>query len=174
MKKRSQMDKIEQYLDQTVSLREKLGYDPSEDGVDCSKDEPITEQHHKDDCDINIIMKRFAETGELPDHANRLQATFGDFSDIPDYQTSLNMVIAAREAFMELKPEIRKRFHNDPGQMIEFLQDERNNSEAVKLGLKNELPPLPKTGQKVSVSTITSSSESAAGKTAPKTVTDNA
>ena len=47
----------------------------------------------------------------------------------------MNQIVAAQEAFNGLPAAVRKRFGNDPGQMLDFLDDPQNASEAVKLGL---------------------------------------
>ena len=44
----------------------------------------------------------------------------------------------AQQSFESLPSELRGRFENDPAKLIDFLSDERNNAEAVKLGLKLE------------------------------------
>jgi len=146
MAKQKQTD-IEEYIEQK-SYRERLGHTRYVDpGIDCSKEPSVTEQHHKDDCDINVLMKRYA-SGEIIDHVNDLQASFGDFSDVPDYQEALNRVNDARAAFMELPATTRKRFDNDPGQLIGFLSDEKNTEEAIKLGLVKPRQVEPAAGAK--------------------------
>lgn len=50
----------------------------------------------------------------------------------------------AENSFNMLPSEIRNRFQNDPGQLIGYLSDEKNNEEAYKLGLKiRPKPPEP-------------------------------
>lgn len=96
-------------------------------------DQPsMTHQEFKDECDINNIMKRY-NYNQLPDIAE----TVGQFSQIVDYQEMLNATIHAREAFMQLPAQIRQRFNDSPQAIIEFLDDENNRDEAIKLGLVN-------------------------------------
>ena len=59
----------------------------------------------------------------------------GDFSGIGDYHTALNRVIAAQDEFEALPAQIRARFNNDPAELIEFLEDDKNRPEAETLGL---------------------------------------
>ena len=73
----------------------------------------LTEQSHRDSCNINKIMKRYERTGVI-DHINRHQPVYGDFSDIGDYQVHLDTVIRAESLFMELPATVRKEFDNDP------------------------------------------------------------
>ena len=46
-----------------------------------------------------------------------------------------NFVIEAGEMFDALPSRIRKRFNNSPAQLLEFLADTANVSEAISLGL---------------------------------------
>jgi phage internal scaffolding protein len=108
-------------------------------------DSTMTQQHFKDECDINSIMSKYEKTGLLVDplQVRRGYPNFGDFDDLPDYQTSQNMLIEANDMFMNLPSSIRKRFHNDPGELLAFVSDEKNRDEAVKLGLVPKPEPVP-------------------------------
>ena len=117
-------------------LRTPYNYDTiaasNESGLAC--EEPtLAQQQFKDECDINNILRQFNITGQLPD--TPLSPRYGDFSGIGDYHSALNAVIAAEVQFMALPANIRARFENDPAQLIDFLGDENNRSEAEKLGL---------------------------------------
>lgn len=104
----------------------------NESGLDC-QDDSLAQQHFRDDCDINVIVNTFVRTGELPDP--RVMPQFGDFSGVRDFHSALNQVLEAQEAFLQLSPQVRARFNNDPGALIDFLNDDANYDEAVKLGL---------------------------------------
>ena len=117
-------------------LRTPYNYDrdaaSNESGLAC--EEPsLTQQHFKDETDINNILRQFNITGLLPEAP--LSPRYGDFSDIGDYHSALNAVIAAEAEFEALPAQLRARFSNDPAQLIDFLSDENNRSEAEKLGL---------------------------------------
>lgn len=104
----------------------------------------IVQQHLKDRTDINKIMAKYQKTGLIewtrkdPGNAN-----YGDFSEVTDYQTALQQVMEAQEAFMTLPASTRKRFGNDPGQFLEFMSDDKNKEEAIKLGLIEPPKPAP-------------------------------
>ena len=117
-------------------LRTPYNYDTNaasnESGVAC--EEPsLAQQHFKDECDINNILRQFNITGLLPE--SPLSPRYGDFSGITDYHTALNAVISAESEFERLPAQIRARFDNDPEQLINFISDENNRAEAEKLGL---------------------------------------
>jgi len=94
----------------------------------------MTEQHHKTDCDIASILKKYDSTGIIT-HTNNAIANYGDFSDIKDYKESLNKIMQAQDSFMELPSQIRKKFGNDPGNYLEFVTNPDNKEEMIKLGL---------------------------------------
>ena len=124
-------------------VRSPFNYDMNaasdESGLKCD-DPSLTQQNAKDECDINVIMERFGRGMELPENFRPPQ--YGDFTGISDYHTALNRVALANEAFDSMPAKLRSRFNNDPVQLMEFLDDDKNRDEAVKLGLV-EVPPQP-------------------------------
>jgi len=119
-----------------VFLRTPYNYDrdaaTNESGLAC--EEPsLAQQHFKDECDINNILRQFNITGQLP--GTPLSPRYGDFSGISDYHTAMNRVIAAQDEFDALPAQIRARFDNDPANLIEFLENSDNRPEAEELGL---------------------------------------
>lgn len=123
-----------------VFLRTPYNYDKdaasNESGLHC-EDASLAQQHFKDECDINNILRQFNITGLLPQQT--LSPRYGDFTGIGDYHTALNRVIAAQDEFEALPAQIRARFDNDPAQLIEFLQNSENRPEAEELGLVDKV-----------------------------------
>jgi len=122
----------------TVFLRTQYNYDhnaaSNASGLVC--EEPTrAQQHHKDECDINVILERFGKTGQVP--VNAISGTYGDFSGVHDYHTAMNALIAAESEFAALPANIRNRFANDPANLIQFLENPNNRAEAEELGLVN-------------------------------------
>lgn len=123
----------------TPFLRTPYNYDTiaasNESGLAC--EEPtLAQQQFKDETDINNILRQFNITGILPEAP--LSPRYGDFSGIVDYHSALNAVIAAEDGFMALPADLRARFQNDPENLINFLDDESNKDEAIKLGLVDQ------------------------------------
>ena len=135
----------------SVFLRTPYNYDVNEasdaSGL-CCEDPSLAQQHAKDECDINTIVRRFGLTGELPSNVRAPQ--YGDFTSATDYHTAMNAVIAANESFMQLPADVRMRFNNDAGSFVDFCSDESNRAEAEKLGLvvprTTETNPAPEGG----------------------------
>ena len=92
-----------------------------------------TKQSELEDCDINNIMARYATTGVIT-HLQKGEPLYGDFSEVEDYQASLAKVMSAEERFASLPSEVRKKFDYNPQNMIDFILDEKNREECIKLG----------------------------------------
>ena len=108
-------------------------------------DEGLTEQHHKESCDMHVIMDKAQKRGIL-EHVAKYQGTYGDFTQSVDLQENLNKVIKAQEMFETVPAKIRAKFGNDPYAYIEFMNDKENRDAIEKMGLDaSHLPPKPET-----------------------------
>lgn len=96
-----------------------------------------TQQQFKEECDINNIIKKFNDTGQFR-HVTSKEGMYGDFSLFTDYRDMWHAVRSAEDAFSTLPAEVRKRFRNDPQELIDFLGDPKNYEEALELGLVNK------------------------------------
>lgn len=101
------------------------------------KEPSKTLQAHKDECDVNQILAKYQKT-QLLTHVNRFEGSYGDFSNVNDYQTSLNAVMDAENNFMALPASIRAEFNNDPGQFVDFMSNDQNYDKALSLGLLDD------------------------------------
>lgn len=103
------------------------------------------QQHFKEQCDINYIMRKFGQTGQLPPDVRVPQ--YGDFTGITDFHSAMTAVAQAHESFDALPAEVRSRFVNDPGRFVDFCMDPANESELVRMGLAKAratpTPPVP-------------------------------
>lgn len=98
-------------------------------------DESLTKQSFAEECDINEILRRAANGQDLSATLNTRVAQYGDFTNIPDFRESLDLVNRANAAFMQFDWQLRERFANDPARLMDFLNDDKNLDEAVKLGI---------------------------------------
>lgn len=97
-----------------------------------------TDQTQKEQCDIKNIMKMYGANSDqayknIPEAMKGIQ---GDFTNIPTFQQMCDTLNQAQASFDALPSKLRKRFDNDPKELISFLEDPTNNEEAYKLGLK--------------------------------------
>lgn len=97
----------------------------------------LTEQHHKDSCDINVIMAGYEKTGQVPVYTDMVPS-YGDFSEVTDYHGALNLVIAAQDAFDSLSASVRKEFDYDPQKFLQAVDDPAQRERLVKLGVISE------------------------------------
>lgn len=94
----------------------------------------MTQQHLKEECDVNSILEKYRRTGYIG-HINPRAGQSGDFSNLQDFKQNLDMVKSAYSMFENLPAHVRKRFANDPANLIDFINDSQNTDEAIKLGL---------------------------------------
>lgn len=101
-------------------------------GLEC-RDASRTLQSQAEEADINVLVRRFGVTGEVP--ITKRMPSYGDFTGTNDYRTALEMVMQAEDSFMQVPAEIRARFHNDPGAFADFCENPANLDELRKMGL---------------------------------------
>lgn len=98
----------------------------------------LTVQAEKDNTDIKNILDRFTRTGTfgsvVPGHTPA-RPMFGDFSELPDFQTIQNQYVRVSEYFDGLPSDIRYKFGNDPVKFSAWMSQKENYEEAVQLGL---------------------------------------
>jgi len=94
----------------------------------------VTEQGHKDECDVNNIIKKYDATG-LITHVARFEATYEDVAAL-DFRQALELQKSIQEKFSELPSSIRRRFENDPYKYLAFLENPANEKESVEIGLR--------------------------------------
>lgn len=101
----------------------------------------MTEQSHKDSCDIVLIMNKAQKTG-MVQHLAKNQGQYMDLASRPDYHEAMNIIAEAKSTFETIPPKIREKFHNDPSEFLEFIQDKENRAEMLELGFTDDhLPP---------------------------------
>jgi len=104
----------------------------------------LTKQSFKDECDVNLIMKRFNKimgTEFLTRYQGHYgDGQFGDFSEVADYRTAFEQVDRANVAFEQLPAKIRYMFSNDPAKFLDFVSDPKNVDQVVSLGLATKSP----------------------------------
>lgn len=108
-------------------------------------DEPsMTQQHQKDDADINVIVKRFGVTGQLP--TVQMPPSYENFGEIFDFQSAMETMKAATDSFMALPAATRSRFNNDPAVFVGYVDHcvemgDLAPLREMNLALPEKLPP---------------------------------
>ena len=108
----------------------------------------MTIQSEKDNCDINVIMNRYATCGTpLPYRTDGVQPVYADVSELGDYMQNYQRCKQAEEMFNSLPSALRKELDNNPANLIPFIQDEKNKERCYEYGLLNkpimEVPQAP-------------------------------
>lgn len=105
-------------------------------------DELITKQEHKEECDINTILKQYQQTGIIA-HVQSARPTYEDLPSDVDYQNSMNIILAAQDAFDGLPATVRDFYGNDPEKLLNALGDPAQADRLREFGVLKALPPPP-------------------------------
>lgn len=137
-------------------VRSVYNYDVDEasyrSSVSCEGSPSRTQQHFRDECDINVMIQRFQRTG-IPD-APPVPPGIQDFTRAHDFRSAMQVILDARSAFDALPSKVRERFMNDPHRYLEFVNDPDSAEEAIRLGIavrREPPPPSPPPGIDVPV-----------------------
>lgn len=129
-----QSDLKEVLMNSQQDIKIKSRYSQSEKTQYVSDLPSETKQQFKDETDVNYILKRYTKTGILS-HVNEIEARFGDWSDVSDYQDAMNRVLNAKEEFLKLPSIVREKCRNNPMEFLDYIRDDKNRAEAESLGL---------------------------------------
>lgn len=115
-------------------------YDYEADPGTVNEEPSMTKQAPAAEHDINVIMRGYVTPPALSDEHLALLGSFGDVSEIGDFQGCVNRVQEANAAFLELPARVRDRFANDPARFLGSyeaaeLGDEESVAELMKLGV---------------------------------------
>lgn len=105
-------------------------------------EETKTKQSFKDECDINLIINKYKQTGQISHLANR-QGEYA-FASSTTFDQAMRVVADANSQFEELPARARAHFDNNPAAFLDAAQDESRRSEFVDLGLI--IDPIPEGG----------------------------
>lgn len=86
-------------------------------GVDTGA-ESLTQQQFREDCDANVIVRRFGGIGNMP--VPSLGAFYVDLTGVSDAESATAFVDGVRAAFERLPAEFRDRFGNDAHALLEY------------------------------------------------------
>ncbi len=96
---------------------------------------PGAKQSMKDECDVNLIVARFAETGLIDHLADGIPA-FVDVSELGDYRSIIEQVRKVDEYFAGLPAGVRGEFGNDAARFMDYLESGASAEDLQKLGLE--------------------------------------
>jgi hypothetical protein len=101
--------------------------------IEFNEKEDMTQQHFKDECDVNNILRKYVQTGNI-EHFN---VHGGSYMEVPagDFHTAMNIVAEATQMFDQLPGQTRKEFNNDVETFLSQAPDEKYLGKMIELGL---------------------------------------
>lgn len=110
-------------------------YDPPPSPGIEFKEPTMTQQHFRDECDINKIVERAIRTGDTTVFTSAQRAEFYDASAITDYVDAMALIDDVHDDFKSLPSTIRSMFGNNVKQYVEWMSNPANWNQARELGL---------------------------------------
>lgn len=103
----------------------------------------LTQQEFKESCDINNILAKFSVQAQaLGVPVSQLmpqdQGTYGDFSQLDDFQTAQNKIAFINDQFSNLPSSVRRHFGDNLNNFINALSDPSRIDELGDLGVWNK------------------------------------
>lgn len=103
----------------------------------------LTQQEFKESCDINNILAKFSVQAQaLGVSVSQLmpqdQGTYGDFSNLDDFQTAQNKIAFLNDQFSNLPSDVRRKFGDDLNTFMSALSDPNRIDELGDLGVWNK------------------------------------
>lgn len=90
----------------------------------------MTDQSFKKETDINRIIRKGLVGLDSSDFV------FADVSAFPDFQEQRDAIASVHEQFDRLPSELRRKFENDPANLIDFMSNPENEEASIELGLR--------------------------------------
>lgn len=103
----------------------------------------LTQQEFKESCDINNILAKFAVQAQaLGVEPSQLmpqdQGTYGDFSNLDDFQSAQNKIAFLNDQFSNLPSDVRRKFGDDLNTFIGAISDPTRIDELGEMGVWNK------------------------------------
>lgn len=119
----------------------KTAYNNTRQKLEFLEDDGMTEQKHKDDTDINVLLSRFDRRHALEFRSDNV-GHFG-FADAVTFQDAMYIVAKGNSMFEEMPSHLRQKFENNPAKFLSFVQNPENAEKMVKLGLARTPEDIP-------------------------------
>lgn len=134
MKKNEVVDAVEKYSGKVIKSAPTKRF-PNRKAVYTENHLPSkTDQSKEPETNANNVVAQYYKNGTWP--ASRGPGIYADLSSVTDLMGAYETVQKASEAFDALPAQLRERLNNDPQQLITYLNDPRNDAEAIALGIK--------------------------------------
>lgn len=104
--------------------------------LDFTGDPGLTEQAHKDQCDIVNLINSHLRFGGIPPMP---ESTFVDLTNMPSYSEALNTVLKIDDIFEQLPLKVRDAYGHDPVIFMDALHDPMQRDKLVELGIFNPM-----------------------------------
>lgn len=140
-------------------------------------DDSKVQQHARDECDINLIIKKHTETGNIS-HLNPSAPLYIDCSKVSTLEGAIKLVEEAGDNFATLPAQVRKACRNDPVEFMDMIHTEEGAKVLGQAGLEylrnaagasGEPPQRQRKPETIPAQQVIPGTEPAAGTKTPET-----
>lgn len=122
-------------------------------GLDCQQaildgEEIRVEQSHKDEVNINNIVKRHG-IDMIAKTASLVPLQYWDGDPTNDFQEAMNKIAQGTQTFESLPSAIRKEFDNNPAKYMDYVFNPENKEKLIERGWMNAPKAAPEPVQVV-------------------------
>lgn len=103
----------------------------------CEEGSSMTKQAFKEEADMNNIVQRFQETGQIPWNTSD-NPQYG-VAPVLDLKGALDLIKAGRQEFDELSPAVQEMFHGDSDLYLNFLSEYDANPDSFDSEIGTDL-----------------------------------
>lgn len=108
------------------------------------QDDGMTQQHFKDECDINNLIAKYIRGDDMSRYQRTAQYLGEDFPTSMSLTDAENIIRKADNAFYALPAQDRDFFENDPNNFITYMEKPEFIEDSIKRGYRQvsgKLPP---------------------------------
>ena len=99
----------------------------------------MTKQADRAGACIHKILDKFKKTGLLPQRT--VEPLSGKIPDIESFHEAMSLVVNAQQQFDALPSDLRAKFHNNPQEFVEFVNNPENVDQLIEMGLATAQAP---------------------------------
>ncbi len=88
-----------------------------------------TYQEGKDDCDINILHRRYLSKGFTPPNVVQLEARYADMTNVQSFEEMLNIQNDVEQLFNELPSELREACQYKVDNFVKIISEPSNQAD---------------------------------------------
>lgn len=102
--------------------------------LDFSKDKKVTVDYYRDECDINLVVKRYRDVNQYLNTFDASKAMYEDITQVPtNFTDAIKQVREAEETYYQMPAKVRQMF-GSPEAFLDAFNHESMRPVLTELG----------------------------------------